>query len=81
VVAEQVELMCNAAGIEVRVVEPRSEFDPAMVGVVFKNGQWMAAYNAIDLAEAMASSQPEWDDEDVSEWLAYNMDSLVALVD
>ncbi len=76
-----VEEMCGAAGVEVRLIEPRSEYDAAVVGLLHKDGRWQAAYDVAKVVETMSEINPEWDSPTLAEWLSHNVASVVVLLD
>ena len=62
---------CEAADIDVPVMEPRSIYDAALVGLVDDGGRIKAAYDYVAVVEKMMQ-QENWTADEVEEWLSYN---------
>ena len=80
-IVEQVERMCDAGDVEVRLIEPRDEYDKALVGLMHKDGRWQAVYDVSSVVEVMMIINEDWDAPQVAEWLAKNVASTVVLLD
>ena len=76
-----VDSVAEGLGVELSVLEPRDVLDSSLVGVVFRSGGLVCGYDVDLLRESLMSLNPSWDEEEASEWIAYNAVGRVALLE
>ncbi len=69
-----VDAFCDDRDIEVPLLEPRSLYDAALVGVIKIGDEHRALYD-YEAAIQMTMAKESWTRRDTSEWFSYNVES------
>lgn len=73
--------IASCVGVGLEVLEPRSLYDPALVGVVFRGSGLVCGYDSSRLFEILMELNEGWDEVDAREWVVFNASGKIALLD